>query len=106
MEQIRSRRSSLEITTTEEEREEENGLKLNDSFYSEFCQQTFCGGDNSMDISQMELSQISGWSAVNAKWDISLPLDLNFDTDENNSDGNLSRFENERQCSGAIDYGK
>jgi hypothetical protein len=102
MEQIQSRRSSLEITITEEDREEEeNGLKLNDSFYSEFCQQTLCGGnfegDNSMDISQMELSQISGWSAVNAKWDISLPLDLNFDTDENNSDGNLSRFENERQ---------
>uniref|UniRef100_A0AC35FYF5 Uncharacterized protein n=1 Tax=Panagrolaimus sp. PS1159 TaxID=55785 RepID=A0AC35FYF5_9BILA len=92
MEQIQSR---------QEDREEENGLKLNDSFYSEFCQQTLCGGnfegDNSMDISQMELSQISGWSAVNAKWDISLPLDLNFDTDENNSDGNLSRFENERQ---------
>ena len=90
MEQIQSRRSSLEVEA------EENGLKLNESFYSEFSQHTYCGGggigDNSMDI-----SQISGWSAVNAKWDISLPLDLNFDNDGNNSDGNLSLCENERQ---------
>uniref|UniRef100_A0AC34FFT5 Uncharacterized protein n=1 Tax=Panagrolaimus sp. ES5 TaxID=591445 RepID=A0AC34FFT5_9BILA len=95
MEQIQSRRSSLESATTgagaTAEEGTENSLKLNESFYSEFSQ-PICGGDISM-----ELSQISGWSAVNAKWDISLPLDLNFDDGNNSDGGNLSLCESEQR---------
>lgn len=77
---VDTRRSSLETDVDS---------KLNESMISEYSHLSY---------NPMELSQISGWSAVNAKWDISLPLDLNFDGDNSNGasddDNNVSQVTN------------